>query len=221
VTASAVVLVLCAGVLAAYAAERDVSPSRAHSVASSINLRHGDLPTFTEYPNGPGSGNAALATCYGGVPYNEVLADVYSPEFATSGASRTLVDSETEIFPSAALAARDLTAANRPRGWSCLLAAWRAAIAPAFTGQTVTDQVAPLRGSFGSDVPFAVRMTFQVRPKTSTATPHTVAVDDSFTFDDGQAEVGLDVTQSDGTPSASLEQRLIAVLLARTHKTIS
>jgi len=76
--ASAAVLVGCAGALVAQAAGRQISKSQAHAVAAAIDLHRGDLPTFTPQPNsGANTGSAAFVICYGGVPYGQVLADVW------------------------------------------------------------------------------------------------------------------------------------------------
>ena len=132
---------------------RLVTPANAGTVAAAINLRHRDVPSLTALPARSAAqiaqghrDNAELAACYGGVPYAKILADAESPGFQSPGtAYGETLSSDTEIFPTAALAANDLDAAAGSRGRACVLAAYRSQIAGTVRAtDALTCRIAPL-----------------------------------------------------------------------------
>jgi len=215
-----VVLIGCATALAA---QRQVTKAQATAVADSLNLRHGDLPGFTQIgrqmpPSAAAQKvNAAFAACYGGPPYSGVYADTQSPTFQGSAAPATVVVSETEIFPSAALAARDIASAAGALGRACALAFGRATLSPP-KGTKIIDTLTPIASRVsGTGAAIAVRLAL-IQVPTSTGGPArtVIATQDEFSFVRGQAEIGLDVgTASGAAPSASLERRLASLVAAR------
>ncbi|HEX4116870.1 MAG TPA: hypothetical protein VHY18_13470 [Solirubrobacteraceae bacterium] len=212
-------------------AERQVSRHTARAVAAAINLRRGDLPTLKQGPS-PTPGEvqqdaqiaAALARCYGGPPYSDVLADVASPPFlGGSGSSAGFIASETEIFPSAALASDDIDAGSKPGGIACILSAWRAVMSPsAPAGQVLRGHAVNIASVVaGTGIPFATRMTFTASPSASSnANPTIVGRVDLFGFVRGQAEVQLTVQTDGAVPAASTERRLVTLLVARAGTAI-
>jgi len=218
-------------VLVAHAAERQLTKSQAGAVATAINLRHADLPSLKLGPSLTPAQlaqahqlSAAVARCYGGPPYSEVLADVASPLFKEgSGGGATLIESETEIFPSAALAADDLAASGRPKGLACILSAYRALIGVGTpSGLLVRGQVSAIAPVVaGTGVTFATRLTFTTQASGSFTTAATIISRvDLFAFVRGQAEGSLVVQTAGAVPSASTERRLVELLVARERTAI-
>lgn len=210
----------CAGSLAAHAAERRVTREQAHAVAATINLRPGDLPGAQLGPAVPSDRNAsaALARCDGGPPYSDVLADVASRPFVAGTSNlRTLliISSETEIFPTPALAASDLAASSRPRGTACVLASWRSAMH--VKGEVTTGEVSSIaRNVIGTGVRAAIRLTFTSRSSRSPTARGTITSRvDLFAFVRGQAETFLTVQTGGAVFSASTEHRLAEILVKR------
>src|ERR1700722_18481814 len=115
---AAIVMLVLIGCASALAAQRTVTKAQATSVASSLNLRKADLPGFTQVGQAAPLGaaarrlEAAFAACYKGPPYSAIYADVQSPGFRAGAPSGTFALTEAEIFPTAALAARDMAAAG-------------------------------------------------------------------------------------------------------------
>jgi len=221
-----VVLIACASV--ALGAARHVTRADATAVADSLSLRHGDVPGFTQVGvQGPPSAlerrlSAGFAACYGGPPYSSVLADRQSPGFQASDASRTLVITDTEIFPSAAVAARDLAAAAGKRGQGCALTFGRAAVTPP-KGTRITATLTSIAShDRGTGASIAVRLTLTEVP-TSKGGPasRVVATQDELSFVRGQAEISFDLgTSSAAPPSAALERRLASLLVARARSVL-
>jgi hypothetical protein len=199
----------------AHGSHPTIHRSAAHAVARASNLRQSDLPTFRAQPNGtPSSGNAALVRCYGGVPYRDVLADVYSRVLIGRGSMPLVIESETEIFPSPTLSSRDLRALRRPRGRSCLVADYRGLFAQ---GLQIDEQVASLPGWAARRIPLAIRMVFRVHG--SAASPATrAAYVDHFVFVTGKSEVAADLIHTRSPPPSSIEEHVMAVLAARANR---
>ena len=225
--AAAAVLLSAAAV--AVAASRPITPGTARAAATAVNLRQRDVPGLTQLPPLTASqvarghrGSAMLVACYGGVPYGRVLADVSSPGFQTVGAAYgETVSSDTEIFPSAALAASDLAAAVRPRGRACVLAAYRADLAGMLSAsQRLSGAIAVLRVTLAGVRAVGVRMTFAVRPRAAPPSAAVPIVIDAIGFSYGQAQVALVVISNPGAPPPAQERALAATLLARARTTL-
>jgi hypothetical protein len=217
-----VVLIGCASALAA---QRQVAKSHATSVADSLNLRKADLSGFKQIGHeGPPAAparklDAEFAACYHGPPYSDVYADVQSPAFQAATPSTTFVVTETEIFPTAALASRDIAAASGARGRACALSFGRATVT-AQKGTKILATLTPIASRVsGTGAVIAVRLTLTQAP-TSHGGPakKVIGTQDEFNFVRGQAEIGLDIaTNSAAAPSASLERRLASLVSARAR----
>jgi hypothetical protein len=164
---------------------------------------------------------AQVTRCLGGVPVSEAYANTQSLAFVSTGQPTVGIVSGTEILPSAALAARDLRAGTRALAPGCLRKAYESALSGSLTvGDRVTSaSVAriPVVVS-GNDPSFAIRMTFGVTAPSLSgrATTAPFYVDD-IALGEGQIEVTLGAQTSTVKPSASLERRLLEVLLARAR----
>jgi hypothetical protein len=213
-TAFAVALALTAAFAVAGAAASPSKP-QAHALAKALGLRRGDLPGFDVQPGGSPSVSVdeALASCYGGVPYHEVLADVLSPAFLKGA---TLLDSEVEIYASAAVASRDLTASNTARGRSCQLASYETGDATAFPGQRIIGSATELAGWSARGVPSAIRLVLHIQA--SKTKPARTDYLDTFTFTAGVAEVAMNVDTLGSPPSLATEQRVMSLLVSRARK---
>ena len=228
-SALAAAAVLLSAAAVAVAAPRPITPGKARAAATAVNLRQRDVPGLTQLPPLTASqvarghrGSAMLVACYGGVPYGRVLADVSSPGFQTVGAAYgETVSSDTEIFPSAALAASDLAAAVRPRGRACVLAAYRADLAGMLSAsQRLSGAIAVLRVTLAGVRAVGVRMTFAVRPRVAPPSAAVPIVIDAIGFSYGQAQVALVVISNPGAPPPAQERALAATLLARARTTL-
>ena len=209
--------------VAAHASHRTIPRSDASAVAAAISLRQSDLPGSRAESNPQNQQtNDEFINCYGGVPETAAFADTVSPNFVTTGTPSVSASSEAEIFPSAALVAKDLAALRRPHALICLsnqlTSLIRAGLRPgdALIRIHASDLPSIMSGSSDSA---AIGISFAFRIKkgatTTTETGHT----DSFSFSDGQAEVNLTIGSSD-EPAVSLERRLAAALVARARSAI-
>ena len=228
-SALAAAAVLVSAVAVAAAAPRPVRPGEARAAATAVNLRQSDVPGLTQLPPLTASqvaqghrGSARLVACYGGTPYARVWADVSSPEFQTVGtAYGQTVSSDTEIFPSAALAASDLAAAARSRGRACVLAAYRADLARMLpASERLSGAIAVLPVALPGVRALGVRMTFAVRPRAAPPSAAVPIVIDAIGFSYGQAQVALVVISNPAAPAAAEERALAATLLARARATL-
>lgn len=220
-----VALIACASALAA---QRQVTRAQATSVAGSLNLRKADLTGFTQIgQQGPPPAaerklNAEFAACYGGPPFSGIYATVKSPVFQEGAHSTTSAVTETEVFPTAALASRDIAAAAGARGRACVLSFGRASASPQ-KGTKILATLTPIASRVsGSGAVIALRLTL-TRAPTSAGGPakKVIGTQDEFSFVRGQAEIVLDVaTNSAAAPSAALERRLALLLSARARSVI-
>ncbi|MGA3361662.1 MAG: hypothetical protein ABSD82_06495 [Solirubrobacteraceae bacterium] len=217
---------LVAGASAALASERIITRADALAVATAISVRHGDVPKLKPQSNPmtaqETAQSAQLTACVGGVPESEALADTQSPNFVNrSGTSGTL-SSGTEILPSIALVAKDFDAITGPHGLPCLLKQLRQElVGKPPKGETVTAhgaRLAPIVA--GADRTFAYRVTVIITVTRKTTTLILPLYVDLIGFTYGQAEVSLTVEAVGAKPSASLERRLAAVLVARARSAI-
>ena len=228
---TAVGALLAVGLLAAsadvsLASHRVITRSEAPAVVAAINLRHSDLPTLKERANSitpqDKRRSTQMTACAGGVPQGEALADVPSSDFVSSGQLGVTLGSETEILPSAALVAKDLTAIGRPRALSCLASLFGRALRLTLPKtDTLSTQAARLPSIVsGSDGAFVIRLTVVVHVKRGASTVSVPVYIDSVGFAYGQAEVNLTVMRAGAAPPTSLERQLAALLLTRAHAAI-
>jgi hypothetical protein len=224
--ALALAALLALGADAALASHRTISRSQAQSVATVINLRHSALPSLGQQSNPITAQerrlNAQLTACMGGVPDSQALAEAQSPSFADSGNTSVMISSDTEILPSAALVAKDLAAITGPRGLPCLQAQLAGQLRSSLAkGETLTIHGARFPPVVsGSDAAVAIRFSVVVRATSGTTTASVPLFADLIGFAYGQAEVGLNVVETGAKPSAALERRLAALLVARARAAI-
>jgi hypothetical protein len=217
---------LALGADAALAAHRTISSSQAQSVATAIGLRHSDLPSLSQQSNPITAQerrlNAQLTTCVGGVPDSKALGEAQSPSFASSGNSSVTVNSDTEILPSASLVAKDLASITGSRGLPCLQAQLAGQLRSSISkGETLTIHGARFPSVVaGSDGTFAIRFSVVVHATSGTSTASVPLYADSIGFAYGQAEVSFSVVETGAKPSAALERRLAALLVARARAAI-
>ena len=210
----------------ALGSHRSLTRANARAAAVAINLRQGDLPRLAAQSNPITAGQrrfgAQLTACLGGVPATEAYAVAQSPSFTGSGSAALTISSTSEILPTAALVAKDLAAVEHPRGIPCLQRQLGRQLKAALAkGDTLAIHGAPLPPVLsGSDGAFALRFNVVVTIKLVNASRSLHLYYDTIGFAFGQAEVGLDVLSSSAKPSAALERRLGAALLARARATI-
>ena len=207
---------------------RTVTRKQALAVANAISLRHSDLPTLTQSSNPLTSQqieiqNKAIA-CAGAVPLSKAYANTQSPIFQASGTSVLAINSGVEILPSTALVAQDFAAIQRPRALPCILAEVETGLKsslPASAKLTHPSAVRLPAVVTGMADTLALRCSIRVLVKQGGTTTTVTVYADDIGFADGQAEVSLVVDTTGTAPSASLERRLAAVLVARARAALS
>lgn len=226
VGALALASLLAVGADDALASHRTISPSQAQAVANAIALRPSDLPTLSQQSNPITAQerqlNAQLTACAGGVPDSKGLAEGQSPSFASTGNLPVTINSNTEILPSAALVAKDLAAITGSRGLPCLQAQLARQLRSSISkGETLSVHGARFPSVVsGSDGTFAFRFSVVVHATSGASTVSVPLYADSIGFAYGQAEVSFTVVETGGKPSAALERRLAALLVARARAAI-
>jgi hypothetical protein len=223
--AVATVCVLATGASLGWAspAERTITRAEARAVAMEISLRQRDLPSLVQRGSpGPVEANAGESACIGDAPPSAELASIGSASFVGPAAFYETVSSVTAILSSAALAARDLAAEQRPRALTCLrIYAARAERAGLPKDSKSTTTVAWLPTTLSrSDGIAAVQITVTARSPQHGVTVNVPEYVDLVAFAYGQAEVTLDVSQTFREPARSLVSQLAALLLARARTAI-
>jgi hypothetical protein len=225
----AVLLAAAAGTIAAAPAlgsHRTLTRAKAHAAAVAINLRSSDLKSLAAQSNPITASqrrfSAQLTACLGGVPNAKAYALAQSPSFTGSGSTALTVSSTSEILPSAALVAKDLDAIKGAKGIPCLQAQLGTQLKASLAkGDTLAIHGAPLPAVVtGGDGAFALRFDVEVHIKQGRASVSLPIYYDTIGFAYGQAEVGFDVLSLRTKPSATLERRLGASLLARARAAI-
>jgi hypothetical protein len=215
------------GAGAADGARRTITRQDAQAVATAINLRHSDLPSFAQHPNPITADqkrlNASLGKCVGGVPDTDALAKVQSPSFVSPGSGSATVSSEALIMPSQALVAKDLAAITGPRAIGCLRSQLSTEIRASLpkgdslvsiAGSRVTSVVS------GADGTFAYRFKFVLGVKQGTKTTKVPAYGDFVGFTYGQAQASFSVQTELTPPSAAFERQVAARLVSRARAAI-
>lgn len=226
VGALALASLLALGADAALASHRTISRSQAQSVATAIALRPSDLPSLSQHSNPITAQdrrlNAQLTACVGGVPESKALAEGQSPSFASTGNLPVTINSDTEILPSATLVAKDLASITGSRGLPCLQAQLAGQLRSSLSkGETLSVHGARFPSVVsGSDGTFAIRFSVVVHATSGASTVSVPLYADSIGFAYGQAEVSFTVVETGAKPSAALERRLAALLVARAHAAI-
>ncbi|MGD1051560.1 MAG: hypothetical protein ABR947_10850 [Solirubrobacteraceae bacterium] len=213
------------GAPVALAAIPTITRAHALAVADAISLRHSDLPTLTQEPNPitaqDQQGTAALTKCAGGVPDSEAFANTQSDNFVSTNQSLT-ISSGTEILPTTALVAKDFAAIERPHALTCVLDLLGATLRASLPK---TDRATSTIARIPSVVPSiaeseAIRLEIVVHVPKGKSTVDVPIYSDVIGFAYGQAEISMNVQQTLTPPSASLERRLAALLLARAQAAI-
>ena len=218
--------VLVIGVTAARGSHRTVTRSEAGAVANAISVRESDVPSLNEQSNPITTQERELSSqltrCIGGVPESRAYADTQSPSFENSGSSSLTVSSSTEILPTAALVAKDFAAVTGPKGLPCLEGQIRGQLDSSVPqGEMLHISAARLPAVVsGSDGAFTFRFTVLITAQQGGGTVNVPLYYDVIGLAYGQAEIGLDVLTTHAKPSASLERRLAARLLARARTAI-
>lgn len=211
-------------VASAALASHTVTRKQALSVANAISLRHSDLPSFTQSanpvtPQQLQAENKAIA-CAGAVPLSEAFANTQSPIFQTGGPAVVAVNSSAEILPSTAIVAKDFAASERPQALRCVLAEVETSLSaglPATAKLTNASAFKLPSVVSGMANSIALRCSIRVRVTQGGTTTTVPVYADDIAFSDGQAEVSLVLNTTVTAPSASLERRLAAVLVARAR----
>jgi hypothetical protein len=223
IAVAAALSALAAAAAVADAAARTITRSQAPAAAAAISLRLSDLAGFTGQLNPVTAQERQqgdqLAACDGGVPESGALALGQSSDFSPkTDPSSLTVSSSTEILASAALVAKDLAAVESQHGLACLGNELKAALSSSLPkGTTVSLQGTRLPSvASGADGSFALRFAATLGVKQGSKTVKVTVNSDAIGFTYGQAEVELNVIATGGAePSASLERRLAALLVAR------
>jgi hypothetical protein len=220
------VIVLVSGAGAALASHRAVTQTDALAVATAINVRALDVPKLKQQSNPITATElrqeAQLTACVGGVPASDALANTQSPDFVSSSGTSVTLSSGTEILASTALVAKDFAAVTGPRGLPCLLAELRSEL----VGKPPKDETVKSYASHlgpvvsGADDAFADRFTVTITMTHRTTALILPLYVDLIGFTYGQAEVSLSIETIGFKPSAALERRLAAVLVARARSAI-
>ena len=221
-------LIFASAAAAAFAsAVPTVTRHNATAVANAIAIKHSDLPSYTQQKNPVTSEelrlDADLAKCDGGVPRTQAFAETQSQNFvkAPTGKPSIQITSDTEIMPTAALAAKDLAAVTGPRGIPCLRAdlgaQLKSSLPAGATLKTITGTRLPNVVAHSSSA-FIDRFTIVISVKSSGApTLKLVLYADAIGFTYGQAEVSLSFETSTAPPPQALERLLSEQLLVRAH----
>ncbi|HEY1778659.1 MAG TPA: hypothetical protein VGG41_21060 [Solirubrobacteraceae bacterium] len=226
VTTMVAIAALSVGAASALGSHRTLSRHEARAAAIAINLRSKDLPRLASQSNPITAQqrrfSAQLTSCLGGVPDRLAYAEAQSPTFTGSGSSSLTISSTSEILPSAALVAKDLAAVEGAKGIPCLQSQLGAQLRGTLAkGDTLQIHGAPLPAVVsGSDGTFALRFVVTVNLKQGRKSISVPVYYDTIGFAYGQAEVGFDVLTTTAQPSATLERRLGATLLARARAAI-
>jgi hypothetical protein len=217
-------LSLAAATGAASASPTTITREQAPAVAKAINLRPGDLPGYSPKPN-PVTAQTIqqdkkFNTCDRGVQDSTALTVLPSPLFRNAS---TVIVSEVEVMPSAALVTKDLAAVTSARGLSCFnsqaVATFTAGGLPKHETVTARSTLLSLP-AIGSLHPFGVR-TISFLHTSSGGTEVTVPLyADEIGVGDGQLELVVTDVPLQGIPSSALEDRLLALLVARARAAV-
>lgn len=162
---------------------------------------------------------AAFLNCYGGVSPSRRLVKIRSPEFtAGHGAQSTAVESRVEVWPTAALNARNNATYFSSRGRACFLRFLTA------THKQLNKQRAgkllfgPLRiATLANPLPGASHSYLRTIAETLVRGKRVRAhiYHDIFTFISGSAEIELEATGYSRPVPAATEERLLLLLVGR------
>jgi hypothetical protein len=222
----ACVLLLVLGAAVALAAHATLTAAQAPAAAAAIELKPADVPTLKVRANPTTASDRAeqakLTGCIGETPSSSFLSEASSQRFDGPSPTSLSISSTTQILPSMALVTADLTAIHRRHALACLARIVGGVLrASAPKGATVSGYVGRLRIALPSaDGVAAFRVVAIFHIKRGSSTVAVPAYVDSIGFAFGQAEVALDVSSVLRAPSASLEKRLVGLLVSRAQAAI-
>jgi hypothetical protein len=211
------------GPVVALASPRLITKTEARALVDTLNLRHSDLPTYTQRSNVRTTQQnrivARAARCIGYTDYGKELADARSPIFVDPVGPSFAVSSEVAVARSAALGVDDLAALRRPHALTCLESEVTSLLRLSLPkGDTMTASAGRLPSIVvGSDNVFALRITVVVHTRKLIAERVNF---DEFGFVDGQVGVTVGGETQAGTPPIALERRLASLLIARTRAAV-
>jgi Trypsin len=206
--------------------------ARAINRADAVNLTAADVPNTTEVELGgvapAASAERTFAKCDGGVNPSLRIALVYSPLFArVHGLERTEFTSAVATTPTAAMAARDRTAALSPRAARC--AATSDARPPVvrergdvFHNGRPTVSRLPSPFGEGQGVAGYRSITNVIEDQSRNGKERLVRSFhiylDSFGFLHGDESIALSADSQPQPPSATVEHRLLSLLYSRAER---
>jgi hypothetical protein len=202
-----------------------ITRALAIAYAHAVNLRAADVPAMSGAGSAEGElaqtpsrsrSNTEFARCYGGVSPSARLVKIHSPEFAAGPAAQSqIVRSTVEVWPTAALAARNNAAYFSSRGQRCFLRYFEAA-RQQLKRRDPKLHLGPLRvATVAAPLPDASDGRLRTVNDDRDGHVRIHIYHDIFTFIVGPAEIELEaVGFSNPVPSAS-EERLLSLLLKR------
>lgn len=201
-----------------------MTKAEARSLATSLNLVHGDVPGYraSKHDNSTSpaekAADAKLTKCAGGMPDSAKLADVSSPDFdAGTGLAMHELSSDVTVLRSAALVRKDFAAVSSGKAMSCFRPYLRTAAASGLPhGVRVLDtSITRLHpASAGTDGAFGYRMRVVI----GTSTLQVPVYLDVVGFAYGAAEVTLTTMSMQRSFDAGAERQLLATLVERAHR---
>jgi hypothetical protein len=198
----------------------------ATAYAHAVNLRAADVPGMSagssegELPQTPSSqrSNSAFTRCFGGVGTNARLVKIHSPEFSAGRAAQSQsVRSTVEVWPTAALAARNNAAYFSSRGRRCFLRYLEAARRQ-LKRRDPKLQLGPLRVATVT-APLPGTSDGRLRTINDARNGHVRIhiYHDIFTFISGPAEIELEAIGFSKPVPTATEERLLSLLLKRVE----
>jgi hypothetical protein len=201
-----------------------VTKARAIAYAHAVNLRSTDVPEMTsgspEVEKKITRSDIQLSQCTGGVSPDRRIVDIESPSFSNASEGQgEMVRSDTEVMPTAALAARDNAATRSARGHACVARLLPQVLTSAANGRFRYGQIAvswlptPMPGVDGS---FGLRIVATIIGTSGQGRPADVRFySDLLGFVSGPAEINLTATGIGEAVPPATEQQLLSVLVSR------
>ncbi len=211
----------------------DVNPSTpptrtsATAYAHTVNLRAADVPGMSassaegELPQTPSRSrsNAEFARCFGGVGPHVRLVKIHSPEFSAGRAGQSqIVQSTVEVWPTAALVARNNASYFSPRGRKCFVRYSQEARRELSKRPVAKLQLGRIRiATVAAPLPGTSRGRLRTIDETllHDGRVRVHVFHDIFTFISGPVEIELDATGISKPVPTETDERLLTLLLER------
>jgi hypothetical protein len=177
-----------------------------------------------ERPQTPSSSrsSAEFARCFGGVSPNARLVKIHSPEFSAGHAAQSqTAQSTVEVWPTAALAARNNASYFSSRGRKCFLRSSEAMRREISKRVATKLQLGPVRiATVAAPLPGTSRGRLTIDETLLHDGRVRVHVfHDIFTFISGPAEIELETTGFSKPVPTAMDERLLTLLLNRAKTT--